>query len=119
MAAVAGHSASLDEKCEKVQENSYDIILFYKYVSIENPDAEMERQVELCSNLGLTGRVLVSAEGINGTLSSAVGRLSDYMSSNESVEYLQGIQYKESVGPIEPFPDLKIKGPFGTCFSTP
>ena len=46
----------------------YEIILYYKYTSIENPKALWEDQKAICEKLGLKGRLLIAGEGINGTL---------------------------------------------------
>ncbi len=46
----------------------HQILLYYKYVHIENPEAETARQRELCERLNLKGRIIVASEGINGTV---------------------------------------------------
>lgn len=46
------------------------VILFYKYATLDAP-AEQAKAKELCTRLGLTGRVLIGTEGINGTLYGA------------------------------------------------
>ncbi|KAF1775704.1 Rhodanese-like domain [Phytophthora cactorum] len=46
------------------------VILFYKYVEVEAPLELKQEQEQLCERLGLVGRILISAEGINATLSS-------------------------------------------------
>ena len=44
------------------------IILYYKFTSVANPVAVMHWQIELCAQLGLNGRIIISPHGINGTL---------------------------------------------------
>ncbi|KAF1327044.1 Rhodanese-like domain, partial [Globisporangium splendens] len=46
------------------------VILFYKYVEVADPEASKVEQDALCKKLGLVGRILISEEGINATLSS-------------------------------------------------
>ena len=46
------------------------VILFYKYVEVEDPLVLKKEQEQLCQRLGLVGRILISEEGINATLSS-------------------------------------------------
>ena len=52
--------------------DTVDVILYYKYFDHELNEEEqlalVEAQEELCSRLGLRGRVRVATEGINGTL---------------------------------------------------
>ena len=48
---------------------SYQVLLYYQYVEIENPEEFAKKHLELCKKMRLKGRILVAAEGINGTLS--------------------------------------------------
>lgn len=49
----------------------YRILLYYKYVKIENPEFFAEEHLGYCRDLGLRGRILISPEGINGTCSGS------------------------------------------------
>ena len=55
-------------------------ILFYKYAALpaELLPAERAAQLSCCERLGLTGRVLIAAEGINGTLAGSPSALAQY-----------------------------------------
>jgi predicted sulfurtransferase len=44
------------------------VVLFYRYHRLSNPDAVAAREHELCESLNLRGRLLIAAEGVNGTL---------------------------------------------------
>jgi UPF0176 protein len=46
----------------------YQILLFYKYVHIENPEEVRIWLFNLCQKLGLKGRLIVATEGLNITL---------------------------------------------------
>lgn len=48
------------------------VLLFYKYVTIEDPKALMDSVRALAKTHNLLGRVLVAEEGINGTLEGSV-----------------------------------------------
>lgn len=48
---------------------SYEVLLYYRYFPIEDPEAYVAEHRALCEDLGLWGRILVASEGINGTLS--------------------------------------------------
>lgn len=48
----------------------HTVILFYKYVEVETPLILKQEQEQLCKHLGLVGRILMSEEGMNATLSS-------------------------------------------------
>jgi hypothetical protein len=46
----------------------YRIISFYKYVSIEDPEAFVKEHLHWCIENGIKGKVYVATEGISGTL---------------------------------------------------
>lgn len=51
-------------------DGGHHVILFYKYAEVASPEAARVEQEVLCQRLTLVGRVLISTEGINATLSS-------------------------------------------------
>ena len=58
---------------------NYQVLLYYQYVTIENPEEFAKQHLELCKSLNLKGRILVAGEGINGTLSGLVADTEKYM----------------------------------------
>lgn len=85
------------------------IILFYKYIAIEYPKQVMKWQREICQKLGLVGRILISHEGINGTLAGSVENLEEYKKLMSAHELFGEIDFKESPGGPECFPRLMVK----------
>jgi UPF0176 protein len=85
------------------------IILFYKYISIEYPKQIMKWQHEICQNLGLKGRILISHEGINGTLGGLAENIDEYKNLMSTHELFGDIDFKESSGGAECFPRLSVK----------
>lgn len=84
------------------------IIIFYKYVDIEDPQALVNGQRTLCEQLGLKGRVLIAPEGINATLGGtqeAVERYKEYMLKQP---LFSDVDFKESAGEADHFPRLKV-----------
>ena len=53
-----------------MEERGFKTILFYQYchISLENVKIIKERELSVCKVLGLTGRIIIAKEGINGTL---------------------------------------------------
>ena len=45
------------------------VLLYYKYVPIENAEQFAAYHLAFCKSIGLKGRILVADEGINGTVS--------------------------------------------------
>ena len=54
-------------------------LLFYAYRHVADADGAADEQAELCARLQLSGRVLVAAEGINGTLSGSAAATAAYV----------------------------------------
>lgn len=57
----------------------YRVLLYYKYVTIDNPEEFANEHREFCNELGLKGRILIAAEGINGTVSGPVEQTDKYI----------------------------------------
>lgn len=85
------------------------ILLFYKYVSIENPEAIKKWQLELCKKLNLKGRVILATEGINGTLGGSDQETDAYMQEMNTHPLFDQIDFKFSPGGAESFPRLSVK----------
>lgn len=85
------------------------IILYYKFVPIADPEMTRLWQLELCKNLGLKGRILVSQHGINGTLGGSLDSLRAYKSAMNKTTVFKGITYKWSDGGAKDFPKLRVK----------
>src|SRR6185369_2149323 len=88
---------------------SYAVILYYKYVSVPDPEGERAAQRALCERLGLKGRILLAAEGINGTLAGPSDAVDAYMSEMARHPVFAGIEYKQDETDTAPFPRLRVK----------
>lgn len=62
----------------------YRVLLYYKYVTIDNPAAFAKEHLAFCNELGLKGRILVAKEGLNGTLSGTREQTQIYMDTLHS-----------------------------------
>lgn len=91
-------------------DEAYPVILFYKYVTIADPEAFVAAQRTLCESLGLKGRILVAFEGINGTLAGPAEAIARYVEALKSDARFADIVIKTSPGGDErTFPRLMIK----------
>ncbi|MDY0395318.1 rhodanese-related sulfurtransferase [Virgibacillus halophilus] len=59
--------------------NNYQVLLYYKFVPLEDPEGFAAEHLKFCKNLGLKGRILVAHEGINGTVSGTMEQTQKYM----------------------------------------
>ena len=79
------------------------VALFYKYVRVPDPEAAAAAQRALCAGLGLTGRVRLAGEGINGLVAGPGPQLGKYRGTMEADPRFAGIQYKLSRAAACPF----------------
>ena len=89
--------------------DEYTILLYYKYVRIKDPELEKVRQMDVCRALGLTGRIIVANEGINGTIEGKTEDTEKYIKWMEEDKKFKGIDWKKSVGLGDSFPRLSVK----------
>ena len=68
----------------------------------------MKWQKELCAALGLTGRIVIAHEGVNGTLSGAPEQVLAYKHAMDGHPLFGNIDFKESPCHGEPFPRMRI-----------
>src|SRR5690625_4078553 len=59
--------------------SQYQVLLYYKYVQIEDPETYAAEHLQFCQTLDLKGRILVAHEGINGTVSGTIEQTDRYM----------------------------------------
>jgi UPF0176 protein len=85
------------------------VILYYKFVPVNDPNITMRWQKELCARLGLKGRIIISPHGINGTLGGGIENLREYKREMNRSVLFKGIMYKWSDGNGEEFPKLSVK----------
>ncbi|MCC5894612.1 MAG: rhodanese-related sulfurtransferase [Alkalibacterium sp.] len=74
--------------------SNYRVLLYYKYVTIDNPEQFRIDHLNLCNTLGLKGRILVSEEGINGTVSGTIDQTDQYMEAVKSDDRFDDLFFK-------------------------
>ncbi|OGI94585.1 hypothetical protein A3A03_02510 [Candidatus Nomurabacteria bacterium RIFCSPLOWO2_01_FULL_40_18] len=87
----------------------YEIILFYKYVHIKDPQMVAKNQREICEKLGLKGRCIIAIEGINATFEGTKENIQEYIKELERDERFKNIHFKLSTGTGQAFPKLSVK----------
>lgn len=73
---------------------SYQVLLYYNYTKIEDPEAFAKQHLKFCKSLNLKGRILVAEEGINGTLSGTVEETNQYMKAMHEDERFKDTYFK-------------------------
>jgi UPF0176 protein len=85
------------------------VILYYAFTPIADPTALMLWQKNLCESLNIKGRIIISEQGINGTLGGKMSDLKKYVKATKDYPGFNKIDFKWSAGTGNDFPKLKIK----------
>ncbi|BAC12528.1 rhodanese-related sulfurtransferase [Oceanobacillus iheyensis] len=72
----------------------YQVLLYYQYVTIDDPEAFAEEHLRYCKEIGLKGRILVANEGINGTVSGTIEQTTAYMDHMHNDERFHDMTFK-------------------------
>jgi UPF0176 protein len=88
---------------------SYEILLFYKYTPVQDPQALAKEQEKLAKSLSLKGRFIVAHEGINVTLEGLKENTDKYVDYMRSQPHFADIHFKRSPGKGDLFPKLSVK----------
>lgn len=87
----------------------YQVLLFYNYTNIENPRSEMTRQKFIWKELNLKGRLIISIEGLNGTLEGKTDNINKYKKWLISDERFADTHFKTTSSNGQSFPKASIK----------
>jgi UPF0176 protein len=85
------------------------IILFYAFTPLADPEAIRLWQRDLAESLGLTGRILISADGINGTIGGELRDVKRYVRKTREYAPFATIDFKWSEGEGGDFPRLSVR----------
>lgn len=85
------------------------VILYYIFTPLSDPAAIKVWQKNLCQSLNLKGRVIISPQGINGTLGGDIKDLKKYTQQSKRYQSFAKIKFKWSDGTGNDFPKLSVK----------
>jgi UPF0176 protein len=88
----------------------YKVLLYYCFTPVVDPEAIRLWQRDLCESLGLGGRIIISPQGINGTVGGELDAVKKYWRKTREYAPFRDIDFKwsEGTGP-EDFPRLKVR----------
>jgi len=72
----------------------YQVLLYYYFVEIEDPETFAAEHLQFCKDLGLKGRILVAKEGINGTVSGPKEQTKKYMDTMHNNPLFKDMMFK-------------------------
>lgn len=73
---------------------NYRVLLYYKFVKLDNVEDFAKEHLEFCKSIGLKGRILVAEEGINGTVSGTVEATEQYIMAMHKDERFKDMVFK-------------------------
>ncbi len=85
------------------------ILLYYKFTPLSDPEAVKLWQKTLTDSLNLKGRILVSAQGINGTVGGDMADLKAYIKATKQHPGFKDTVFKWSDGSRDDFPRMSVK----------
>ncbi|GAB3566663.1 rhodanese-related sulfurtransferase [Spirosoma luteolum] len=88
---------------------SYRVLLYYIYSPIENPEQYRDEHHRLCLELNLLGRVIVAAEGLNGTVSGLTADCDAYMAALHADPRFAAIDFKVDESDRHTFQKLHVR----------
>lgn len=87
----------------------YRVLLYYIYSPIENPEQYREEHHLLCLRLNLLGRIIVSPEGLNGTVSGLTADCKAYMNILRTDPRFSSISFKIDEVYVHTFQKLHVR----------
>jgi UPF0176 protein len=87
----------------------YTVILFYKFVPVQDPAALRDEQRALAEMCNLKGRMLVATEGINATFEGTDADVARYKAALAQHPLFADMLIKESAGTGRAFRKLEVK----------
>jgi UPF0176 protein len=88
---------------------NYQVLLFYKYTTIENPEELKISYRALCEKHNLKGRTIIAEEGINSTLEGLYEDTENFLKEFLTDSRFSDMQIKRSKGTGVSFPKLSVK----------
>ncbi|MEX2603920.1 MAG: rhodanese-related sulfurtransferase, partial [Gracilimonas sp.] len=87
----------------------YQVILYYNFEPIKDPDQFCKDHKQFCKEIGLKGRIYISEEGINGTAAGTDQQIEEYKKYLWSLPGFDDTEFKQDESEYIPFPRLTCK----------
>ena len=90
----------------------YHLLAFYKFVNVQNPEAEVKYLKRFSDDIGMKGRIYIGEEGINAQCSVNDGQkeaLILYLNANQYFNNIEDIETKSTPIPEHQFPKMIVR----------
>lgn len=85
------------------------IVLYYAFTPLPDPEAIRLWQRSLLERWGLRGRIIISKDGINGTVGGEISAVKKYVKATRELPAFNKMDIKWSEGSAEDFPRISVK----------
>jgi UPF0176 protein len=92
-----------------MENEQYLILLYYCYATIEDPEAYREEHHLFCIENNIRGRIIVSSEGLNGTVSGLKEDCEKYMAYVRSDERFADTEFKIDTHNAHAFAKINVR----------
>lgn len=93
----------------KQKMNSYTVLLYYKYINVDDPESIRDDHFTFCGENDIKGRIFLSNEGINGTVSGKKDNIKKYKEFLRSYREFSDILFKEDNAAAHAFKKLYVR----------
>ena len=73
---------------------NYRVLLFYKYIDLDNPEEIVNEHLQWCLSNEIKGRVFFAREGVNGTVSGSIENIKKYKKHLSAFQEINNIWFK-------------------------
>ena len=87
----------------------YQVLLYYLYTPIEDPNKFAKRQADFCNEHDLKGRIIIAEEGINGTVSGTKDSTEAYIKETLKLLGTSEMEFKTDLNDGHAFKKLSVK----------
>ncbi|MDX1617813.1 MAG: rhodanese-related sulfurtransferase [Balneolaceae bacterium] len=87
----------------------YEVILYYKFSTIPEPEKFCREHKAFCEGLGVKGRIYIGEEGINGTLGGTPEQITAYKNHLTALKGFEHTEFKTDPCDYIPFAKLICK----------
>lgn len=88
---------------------NYRVLLFYKYISFPDPEKFSREHLQFCQLNNILGRIWISHEGINGTVSGLSADIEKYKSELTNYPEFSDIWFKEDLHDAHAFNKIHVR----------
>jgi UPF0176 protein len=89
--------------------SKYRVLLYYKYVEIRDHEIYAKRHLKFCKALDIKGRILISGEGLNGTISGTVDQTDAYINAIHMDPRFEDMEFKIDAAESHVFKKLFVR----------